>query len=120
MGKLSRFKRLGAPEERKDGALSRMKARISDSFEGKKSQIHAMTAARMRSDKRVLERWMQYSGVEDPSEIDYENPCVRIEYVCCEMDLLMMAIEDGQRFLDETGCDDETFMRYYDQSAEAP
>lgn len=106
------------------GKLSKWKDKVSEkvtySLDGKKDMIRAQTILRMRSDKRVLERWMEYSGVEDPSQIDYENPCVHIEWVCCDVDLLMLAAEDGAAFLNETDCDHETFMRYYDQSAEKP
>lgn len=31
--------------------------------------------------KHWLRNWMEYSGVDDPEEIDYENPFVKIEWL---------------------------------------
>lgn len=125
MGKRSRQKALGSTEEeRKESGFKawkeRMSGRVHEALDGKKDMIHMQTAARMRGDKRILGAWMEYSGVTDVADIDYANPCVHIEWTCCELDLLMLATSDGERFLQETDCDRETFMRYYDQSAEKP
>jgi|GEM_PF-3919760 len=125
MGKLSRTKVLGTTEdERKEKGFGawkeRMSASIHASIDLKKDQIAAQTAIRLRSDKRILQRWMDYCGVSDPSEIDYSDPCVHIEWVCCETDMLMLATEDGEKFLAMTGCDRDVFMKYFDQSAAKP
>lgn len=125
MGKLSRLKRLKKDdEERRSSALlhpvSTLKGYVSDRMDGIADDVIAQVAVRLRSDPRYLARWREYSGAEDDQHIDYENPCVEIEYMACDPSLLGLAARDGERFVEETGCDRETFMRYYDQSAESP
>ena len=122
MGKLSRLKRTGSSEDvrREKGFRAwkeRTKESISSAMDSQKGMIAYQAAAKMRSDPEILARWKGYCGSE---EIDYEDPCVNIEYICCDIDRLALAVEDGERFLEETGCDREVFMAYYDQSAEEP
>lgn len=125
MGKLSRLKRLNKNEdERRSSALlhpiSALKGYVSDKMDGVSDDIIAQVAVRLRSDPRYLARWREYSGAEDDQHIDYGNPCVEIEFMACDPSLLGLAARDGERFIEETGCDRETFMRYYDQSCPNP
>ncbi len=129
MGKRSRLLRLKRDEEerREKGRmdaylhpLSYLKGYVAEKIDGVSDDVIAQTAVRLRSDPRYLARWREYSGAEDDDHIDYANPCVEIEFMACDPSLLGLAARDGERFLAETGCDRETFMRYYDQSAEAP
>lgn len=129
MGKLSRLRRLGKGEdERREEAvtarlknpLSALKGYVTEKMDGISDDVIAQTAVRLRSDPRYLARWREYSGAEDDEGIDYSHPCVEIEFMACDPSLLSLAARDGERFLAETGCDRETFMRYYDQSAESP
>lgn len=111
-------------EERKESGFRAWKKRTSDSIhnaiDDKKETIVAQSTIRMRNDKRVLQAWREYSHAHQDSEIDYDNPCVHIEWVCCDLDMLMLATSDGEKFLQQTDCDRETFMKYYDQSAAKP
>ena len=122
MGKLSRLKK--DEEERKASAslhpLSTLKGYVSDKMDGISDDIIAQVAVRLRSDPRYLARWREYSGAEDDQHIDYANPCVEIEYMACDPSLLGLAARDGERFIEETGCDRETFYSYYDQSCPNP
>lgn len=128
MGKRSRLKNLGKGEdERKAGGLkarlrpvSALKELVGERIDGVADDVIAQTAVRLRSDPRYLARWREYTGAEDDDHIDYSDPCVEIEFMACDPSLLGLAARDGERFLAETGCDRETFMRYYDQSAESP
>lgn len=101
-------------------ALAELKRRASEQFEGIADDVRMQTAMRMRSDPRILERWMAFTGAEDPDGIDYDDPCVQIEYLACDPTLHNLAGRDGKAFVERTGCDEATFMRYYDQSAEKP
>ena len=117
MGKLSRLKRVGNSPR---NPVSRLREAVKDRMDNLSDDIVAQVAVRLRSDPRYLARWREYSGAEDDQHIDYGNPCVEIEFMACDPSLLGLAARDGERFLEETGCDRETFMRYYDQSAENP
>lgn len=125
MGRLSRLRRTGESEDvRREKGFKAWKERtresITSAIDGQKGVIAYQAAAKMRSDPKILARWREYTGAEDDASIDYEHPCVKIEWICCDIDRLTLAVEDGQRFLDETGCDWETFMAYYDQSSPEP
>lgn len=93
---------------------------VRDEIDGKADDIRAQAAARVRSDPRILESWMGYCGADCVAGIDYANPCVEIEWWAADPSLHMLAAMDGEAFLERTGCDRETFMRYYDQSAFMP
>lgn len=101
-------------------ALAELKARVKEGAESIADDVQMQTAMRLRSDKRMLARWMEYSGTDDPELIDYNDPCVQIEYLACDPHLHNLAGRDGAAFVEQTGCDRETFMRYYDQTAEQP
>lgn len=101
-------------------ALAELKTRVKTGAESIADEVQMKTALRLRSDERILARWMEYSGTDDPELIDYSNPCVQIEYLACDPHLHNLAGRDGAAFIEKTGCDHETFMRYYDQSAESP
>lgn len=125
MGKLSRLRRTGSSEdERRERGFrawkERAKESIGSAMDAQKGMIAYQAAARMRSDPEILARWRGYCGAEDDPSIDYEHPCVKIEYICCDIDRLTLAVEDGGRFVEETGCDRDTFFAYYDQSASEP
>ena len=97
-----------------------LKERIRGEIEPMADEIVTRTALRMRSDPRILARWMGYTGADEPSGIDYANPCVMIEFFACDPQMLTLAATDGESFVRETGCDRETFFAYYDQSSERP
>lgn len=101
-------------------AIAALKAHASESIGRIADDVDAKVIMRMASDPRIQARWMSYCGADEPSGIDYSNPCVRIELAACSPSLLSLAARDGEAFIERTACDRETFMRYYDQSAEAP
>lgn len=48
----------------------------------KKDEYRAQVTANMR--QKNLAQWCEYCGVNNPSEIDYENPQVKIEFYLCD------------------------------------
>lgn len=66
----------------------------------------------LASDPRMQARWMSYCGAEDPSGIDYANPCVQIELMACDPSVLAIA-EDAEGFIARTRCDRGVFMEHY-------
>lgn len=94
-------------------AVDALKDKVLDALDGETVQsIRDQSAMRIRSDPRILARWMEYSGVDKAEDIDYSNPCVYIEWCAAEITVLSMC-DDPEAFIKETGCDRETFMRWY-------
>lgn len=100
--------------------LDAVKGKVSEGTERIRDDVLTKAALRLRSDPRMLERWRSYTGAETDQDIDYDDPCVQIEFICCDPSMLMLAAGDGPKFMARTGCDPEVFLRYYDQSAESP
>lgn len=100
--------------------LREFKDAVRGEVDGIADDARAQTAMRLRSDPRILERWMGYTGADTEDAIDYADPCVMIEFIACDPSMLNLAAEDGEQFVRETGCDRDVFMRYYDQSADKP
>lgn len=100
--------------------LREFKEKVRYEVEGVADDTRAKSAMRLRSDPRILERWMGYTGAETADAIDYSNPCVEIEFIACDPSMLNLAATDGEAFMQETGCDREVFMAHYDQSAKSP
>ena len=80
--------------------------------DGLSDQVVSQAAARLRTDPRIVARWLDYTGAEDYEGIDWTNPCVYIEWSACDI-TLMSLVDDADAFVEATGCDRETFMRYY-------
>ncbi len=100
--------------------LREFKDAVRGEVEGIADDARDQTAMRLRSDPRILDRWMGYTGAVTAGAIDYSDPCVMIEFIACDPSMLNLAATDGEAFVEETGCDREVFMAYYDQSAEKP
>lgn len=94
------------------GRFRKFRSKVEKKLEPFADQIADDAAMRIRMDGRILRRWMDYSGAETPAGIDYSNPCVYIEWCAADLAVLNMA-EDAEKFIERTGCDRETFMRYY-------
>lgn len=93
--------------------ISDLKEAVRSHFdEGVMQEVRDRAAMAIRTDPRILRRWMGYTGAERPEDIDYSNPCVQIEFLACDPAVLAIA-EDAERFIEETGCDRETFLRHY-------
>lgn len=95
------------------GRIRELKDAVSGFFDDEVVQrVRDQTAMRLRSDPRILERWMGYCGVTEVQAIDYGNPCVFIEFMACDPTILGMA-SDREAFLAATGCDREVFTAHY-------
>lgn len=95
------------------GKIKQLKEAVKDYFDENVSQdVRDRAAMRIRTDPRILKRWMGYTGATRPEDIDYADPCVQIEWWGADMSLLAIA-EDADRFIAETGCDRDVYMRYY-------
>lgn len=94
-------------------AVDALKEKVMDALDGETVQnIRDQAALKIRADPRILERWMGYCGADKPEDIDYSDPCVFIEWCAADITVLSMA-DDADAFIEETGCDRETFLRYY-------
>lgn len=95
------------------GKIRQLKEAVKERFDEDVVQsVRDKTAMQIRTDPRILARWMGYTGASSPEEIDYSDPCVFIEWCAADLSVLASA-EDPDRFVERTGCDRETFMRYY-------
>lgn len=80
--------------------------------DGLDEKVVSQAAMKLRTDPRFVSRWMEYTGAERYEDIDWANPCVYIEWMACDIKILNLC-DDAEAFIEETGCDRETFMRYY-------
>lgn len=95
------------------GVISDLKKKTLDSLDAATvERIRDQTMLRLRSDPRILARWMGYCGVEKAEDVDYDNPCVFIEWCACDPSILELT-DDPDAFVEATGCDRETFLRYF-------
>lgn len=95
------------------GRIAAFKKRVEEAFDENVTQnVRDQAAMRIRSDPRILARWMEYTGASRPEDIDYSDPCVMIEFQAADPMVLNMA-EDADLFLAYTGCDREVFMEHY-------
>lgn len=104
------------------GKIGELKEKAREYFDDEVLQrVRDDAAMRIRSDPRILKRWMEYTHAERPEDIDYSDPCVMIEFQAADPTVLAMA-EDMDRFVAFTGCDRETFRLHYwpDGPAEEP
>lgn len=93
--------------------LDGLKKKVMDSLdEATVERIRDQTMLRLRSDPRILARWMGYCGVDKAEDIDYDDPCVYIEWRACDPSILEMS-DDPEAFVEATGCDRETFLRHF-------
>lgn len=95
------------------GVISDLKKKTLDSLDAATvERIRDQTMLRLRSDPRIIARWMGYCGVDRAEDVDYENPCVYIEWCACDPSILELS-DDPERFVEATGCDRETFLRHF-------
>lgn len=93
--------------------LDNLKKKVMDSLdEATVERIRDQTMLRLRSDPRILVRWMGYCGVDKAEDIDYDDPCVYIEWHACDPSILELS-DDPDAFVEATGCDRETFLRHF-------
>ena len=85
--------------------------------EGLSEEVVDRAAMKLRTDPRIVSRWMGYTGAKSYEDINWEDPCVFIEWCACDITIQNLA-DDPEEFIGATGCDRETFMRYYWPKAE--
>lgn len=95
------------------GVISDLKQKTLDSLDAATvERIRDQTMLRLRSDPRILARWMGYCGVEKAEDVDYDNPCVFIEWCACDPSILELT-DDPDAFVEATGCDREVFLLHF-------
>jgi len=95
------------------GVISDLKKKTLDSLDAATvERIRDQTMLRLRSDPRILARWMGYCGVEKAEDVDYDNPCVFIEWCACDPSILELS-DDPDAFVEATGCDREVFLLHF-------
>lgn len=93
--------------------LDGLKQKMMDSLDDATvERIRDQTMLRLRSDPRILARWMGYCGVGKAEDIDYDDPCVFIEWCACDPKVLEMS-DNPDAFVEATGCDRGVFLQYF-------